>query len=76
MTGAVSLRAYTVNMAGDRWRYRVEARGGALVADVPTFELALKWFIRWADADDQRELTVRQSVGYPTTERFTDTKEG
>jgi hypothetical protein len=49
MTGAVSLRAYTVNLAGDRWRYTVTARGGALKADCATYDDALKFFTRWAE---------------------------
>ena len=49
MNAGVSLRAYTVNLAGDRWRYRVEARDGALKADTPTYEDAVRFFTRWAD---------------------------
>ena len=52
---AVSLRAYTVNLAGDRWRYLVTARGGALKADTPDHADALRFFTRWAELTEEEE---------------------
>jgi len=51
----VSLRAYTVNLAGDRWRYIVTARDGALKADCAEYADALKFFVRWAELTETEE---------------------
>ena len=51
----VSLCAYPVNLAGDRWRYLVTARGGSLKADVPDRETAERFFARWAELTQNEE---------------------
>lgn len=48
MRDAVTLRYQRIAWPGEAWRYVVTARGGALVADVPDRETALKFLIRWA----------------------------
>jgi len=58
---SVSLCAYPVNLAGDRWRYLVTARGGSLKADVPDWETAERFFARWAElTENSASRTARK----------------